>query len=203
MNKERFLSCFARAGVFYALWAAISISVSCWVFSIRLAPKENEKIQFFFSGYTDDSEALANFLDAKKPTYVKETDYRFIRTDDSAFSDYYDTFGRSSADVLILPQAEINDNKCLYDFLRFDEAVAAGIFGSVDYYHVAGNAYGIKVYDSQLGKGWATSLFAYTKTGVESQDYYLFFRRNSLHSGALGNQTLDGALTYCQALEAL
>jgi hypothetical protein len=200
---QAFLHLLKKCWFFFALYAALSISLSFWLFEVRTAPGKDEKLQFFFSGYSYQKDDLSSFLEAKKPAYLRSVSYRFIETDSSSFADVYDTYGRSSADVLILPQSEINENKCLYDFLRVDEGEVTSLFGSVSLYQAQGYSYGIKVYDASAKSGWATSLFSYVKEGTEAQDYYLFFARSSLHSGSLGKQAKDGAITYAQGLEKL
>ena len=42
---------------------------------------------------------------------------------------------------------------------------------------------GIKVYDAETGRGAADGYISYWVPGAESEDYYLFYGINSLHTG--------------------
>lgn len=192
-----------KSWFFYLLWALGAAGLSVWLLSIKTAPKANEKVQLLLSGYGYDKTALAAALDGKKPAGIKEISFRFAETDSSSYDLVYDSYGRSSADLLILPNSKINSNKCLYDFQRIKEADASSLFGEVSYYEDGGYTYGIKVYDSLTGEGWADELIAYAKDGVTGEDYYLFFNRGSVNTGILGDKEDAGALYVAQALQSL
>lgn len=193
----------SRTWFLYVLWALVSGTVAPWIISLVNAPSSSEKVQLFLSGYSYDDEKLNNALSSAKPAYLREISFRFGVPGDVKFASLYDGYARSSADIIILPAESVNSNKCQYDFLRLDKETALKTFGPVTIYEDSGYSYGLKVYDSQSHTGWASSCISYSKEVVDEQDYYLFFNRSSVHTGALGGKEKDGAIEIALALQKL
>lgn len=102
-----------------------------------------------------------------------------------------------NADMYILPRAHLEEYLEHFVPLPREWAAAEGAFCR------EGVPLGLKVFDGESGKGAAAEYITYVYPGMEGQDYFLFFGKNSLHVPGNEGAVDAAALYYLEKLLAL
>lgn len=153
----------------YLLWLLLSSMFWMWIFTfVKDAPK-SRKIVLYASVPAIEEKALSIRLEEQLPAGI-----RMIR---ARSFDYvmFDADRINDGDLYIIPASAVEDYLSAYLPIEAD--------GEHEYYRHDGQAYGIKIYDAQTGRGAAAAYIRYTEPGKAAEDYYLFFGKNSLHAG--------------------
>lgn len=153
----------------YLLWLLLSSMFWMWIFTfVKDAPKE-KKIVLYASVPSIEAKALSIRLEEDLPDGI-----RMIR---ARSFDYvmFDERNIQEGDLYIIPASAIE--AYLEDYIPIEPD------GTHTYYYNEGQAYGIRVYDAESGRGAAGAYIQYALPGAEAEDYYLFFGKNSVHTG--------------------
>ena len=191
----------------FAAWLLITVLLASWLFPwlTRISPEE--KLTVFVGSYSQDTGELRQVLERNKPEELVELNVYSGALDDGLYDAFYTTYGLSYADVMVVPRQAVeeivsSENGNLSDFFT---VIPLGFFPNADwtYYSAGGEHYGIRIYDSQTGKGFC-SLIDFTKDGKENQDYYIFFNKDSVHLGGMreGGAT-DAAVAIAELLMSI
>ena len=137
----------------FAFWAILSIILWGWLFSNVTDVARAKKVEIFINAYDLQYTELRLELEKDMPENIKMVKVHLFT--DALFGDK--TF--LNADIYIVKASEA-------------EELRESFLGE-----------GIKVYDAATGKGAADGYISYWVPGTESEDYYLFYGANSVHTG--------------------
>lgn len=174
MNARR--GFFAALGSFfgklpkYLLWLVASTILWLWIFTFLTDAPAAKKVTLYADVPALAEPGLSVALEEHMPEGI-----RMIRA--HAF-DYF-MFGdprTGGGDLYVLPVSAFAAYRSILAPIDPPEGA--------DCYVDGGAAYGVKVYDAATGEGAALDYIRYTGKDLPAEDYYLFFGKDSLHTGA-------------------
>lgn len=205
----------------YLAVALILILVWEWIFEFVDELKPNEKVTITASSYYFDG-SIADKLQEScpKPSYLRAIEINGYGVLGNGSYDDYTLQSQlqvmvfeEQSDLMILPKNVIDQMKSFvlsycaelsqqYIEDNFGQSLTDK-FGGVQVLQVEGNEklWGIKLYDGATGVGFACDYLTYVN-GDNTQDYYLLFAVNSVHTSSLNGETSvdDYAIDLAKAL---
>ena len=165
----------------YILWALIAVFL-CAFAAMRVTDvPAAEKLTVMIDAPAVDEAALAAALDDAKPAGI-----RLLQVRSFSYA-FMETRSLHAADVFIVPASKAA--QYLPDF----QPLPSGLDGTP--YDAGGDTWGLRVYDAAAQRGCADAMIRYDP----AEDYYLFFGKESMHTGT----TDDAAVRIAQAFLAL
>ena len=187
----------------YLAWIVMAAFFWNWIFGILTQAKPEEKVSVFIGSYSNFYEKYTE-LNESRPDYLKTVEVNAYKVDSFYFSTYLSVFGYDEGDILILPESKTDKEGLAGRFGAITQEYL-DLLPSLGYMEKNGQTYGIRVHDKATGE----SLVNYIDYGAgeKEEDYYLFFGKNSLHTGKMspnaGNAERDGAIRIAQRLMTL
>ncbi len=171
------------------IWAyllCIFVVIIMWsgVFSFLTVVDEEEKVSVFIGSYSQ-SFTRTSELEESRPDYIKKVEVTARVLNSLYFDVYLSMFGYSNADILILPESLATAENCELYFAEIspeyvEELDNLGVFEYND------KVYGLKVHSKGIDDGLITCIDY--SAGDEDENYYMFFRNNSLHIGEMSEE---------------
>ena len=171
----------------YILVAASATTLFCVATSIKTAPSETQKVNFFIGAYNVNVNKLQDdLMDIKDKNIINITcTYHNLNSD--RFSYFYNSF-KENSDFYILPSKYVEDNKSntLEYAANLNKNYLNNYFDDeLVYYENDGYTKGFKIYDHLTDTGLLKEYVSYFVNDKEEtkDDYYLFFRFSSVNLG--------------------
>lgn len=137
----------------FAAWAIVAAIFTGWIFTNVTDTKAAKKVEIFVNAYEMENMELRLELEENLPEGIRMI--KVHRFTEALFGDR--TF--LNADIYIVRASDVEELRDAF------------------------SGEGIKVYDAETGRGAADGYISYWVPGAESEDYYLFYGINSLHTG--------------------
>ena len=137
----------------FAAWAIVAAIFTGWIFTNVTDTKAANKVEIFINAYETENMELRLELEENLPEGIRMI--KVHRFTEALFGDR--TF--LNADIYIVRASDVEELRDAF------------------------SGEGIKVYDAETGRGAADGFISYWVPGAESEDYYLFYGINSLHTG--------------------
>ncbi len=137
----------------FAAWAIVAAIFTGWIFTNVTDTKAAKKVEIFVNAYETENMELRLELEENLPEGIRMI--KVHRFTEALFGDR--TF--LNADIYIVRASDVEELRDAF------------------------SGEGIKVYDAETGSGAADGYISYWVPGAESEDYYLFYGINSLHTG--------------------
>lgn len=137
----------------FAAWAIVAAIFTGWIFTNVTDTKAAKKVEIFVNAYETENMELRLELEENLPEGIRMI--KVHRFTEALFGDR--TF--LNADIYIVRASDVEELRDAF------------------------SGEGIKVYDAETGRGAADGFISYWVPGAESEDYYLFYGINSLHTG--------------------
>ncbi len=137
----------------FAAWAIVAAIFTGWIFTNVTDTKAAKKVEIFVNAYEMENMELRLELEENLPEGIRMI--KVHRFTEALFGDR--TF--LNADIYIVRASDVEELRDAF------------------------SSEGIKVYDAETGRGAADGYISYWVPGAESEDYYLFYGINSLHTG--------------------
>ena len=137
----------------FAAWAIVAAIFTGWIFTNVTDTKAAKKVEIFVNAYEMENMELRLELEENLPEGIRMI--KVHRFTEALFGDR--TF--LNADIYIVRASDVEELRDAF------------------------SGEGIKVYDAETGSGAADGYISYWVPGAESEDYYLFYGINSLHTG--------------------
>ncbi len=137
----------------FAAWAIVAAIFTGWIFTNVTDTKAAKKVEIFVNAYETENMELRLELEENLPEGIRMI--KVHRFTEALFGDR--TF--LNADIYIVRASDVEELRDAF------------------------SGEGIKVYDAETGRGAADGYISYWVPGAESEDYYLFYGINSLHTG--------------------
>ncbi len=157
------------------------------IVQMKTNPKEEEKVNVFLSSYGVNKDKLLSSWKQNKGEHIQQINLSFYFSTSSDLG-YLFTKQKESMDTFLLPSSFLKtlDQEMLSrDFISLP-AIDNG-------YQINGLFYGETAYSSEKKTGVLSDLITYTKENAPEEDYYIFYRRGSLHTKTLQNGVDDEA----------
>ncbi|MGN1103642.1 MAG: hypothetical protein ACI4QI_02080 [Candidatus Coproplasma sp.] len=179
----------------YLLWAMLSVIFVGWIFTLITDTVPRNKVTLYADVLAIEDLDLREELEKSKPDNIKMVKVHPFT---------YVAFGSSitGGDIYLVKESDIEEY--ISSFCPLDEEFTVRYADRGIYCNEEGIAYGIKVYDAATSIGCAMQYVDYSPAAdEEAQDYYLFFNKDSLHSGTLSEANSSAALTIAHVFLAL
>ena len=137
----------------FAVWAIVAAIFTGWIFTNVTDTRAEKKVEIFVNAYEMENMALRLELEEELPEGIRMV--KVHKFTEALFGDR--TF--LNADIYIVRASDVEELRDAF------------------------SGEGIKVYDAATGKGAADGYISYWVPGAESEDYYLFYGVNSVHTG--------------------
>ena len=137
----------------FAAWAIVAAIFTGWIFTNVTDTKAANKVEIFINAYETENMELRLELEENLPEGIRMI--KVHKFTEALFGDR--TF--LNADIYIVRASDVEELRDAF------------------------SGEGIKVYDAETGRGAADGFISYWVPGAESEDYYLFYGINSLHTG--------------------
>lgn len=173
------------------LWLLLSGLLWGWIFTLVTDAPPEKKVVVFADVYACEDTALAAALEEALPEGL-----RMVQAHPFSYAMFEDG-ELLAADIYIVRASDAAgwvDSFAPLDTVAFEPGGAELLF-------IGGAAYGVKIYDAATESGAAEGYLTYTTTapGGVPEDYYLFFNRDSMHTG----KSDTAAISVAQRLFAL
>ena len=185
MVKTIFKSIKKRWYVYISTIVVTSFAVSYYV-DFANKPRNEETLTIFTSSFNINNSVFRNKLLENSPDYLREVLNFNVSPQDRSFSYYFQNQGLNVADIFILPETVLFDELLQKQFAVLDENYLNNFFT----YETEPTNHGILVHK----KGDTNNnLLQFTKDSFDD-NYYLFYRINSIHAGMLNNSSYDTSI---------
>lgn len=151
-------------------------------------PRGSETISVFMATENVIHDALRHYFLRSSPSYLRNVEISFINPSDSMYNEYFAKRGLNHADIFVLPTAKVSEELTTKQFIELDK-------NYVDSY--------IECEFDESGTG----VLLHRKEDESKQfieygqdDYYIYFRKNSIHLGSMNNSKVNTALLITKAL---
>jgi len=175
----------------------IAIVVSSFVCSYYInfinMPRNEETISFFISSYTGDTNKINSYLKSKSPSYLREINITNVKPTASDFSYFFFYKGLNNADVFILHESFLTDEIITNQFATLDATYLSKFF----VYTPDKTNHGILIHEKD---GKDHGLLTFKSSQENDENFYIFYRINSLHIGKMNNSSFTTAFTLTKAL---
>lgn len=157
-------------------------------------PKNEETINLFVTSYTQKSEPLYDYLKEKSPSYLREINITLVNPKSADFGYFMVNKGLNKADMFILPESYLFDELLDNQFATLNEEVINPYFT----YTTDSSNHGILLHD--VGDN-DNNLLQFKSEQFTDEKFYIFYRVNSLHIGALNAKSkADTAFLFTKYL---
>ena len=129
----------------------------------------------------------------EKPEGIEEVEILDVNIGEDYYFVIFDAYASSGDfDFSIVNEKQFRESDIQY-YLILDKEMLIDYFGEQEYYCVNNQIYGIKIYDKETKRGILNDVVVYDAED-ESEDYYLFFYKDSMHLGKLNSSVDDKAI---------
>ena len=172
---------------FFLLVGVIAGASYVGAVQMKTNPKEEEKVNVFLSSYGVNKDKLVSLWKQNKREGIQQINLSFYFATSSDLG-YLFTRQKESMDTFLLPSS----------FLKtLDQAMLSRDFVSLPTltsgYQINGLFYGEVAYSSEAKPGVLSDFITYTKENAPEEDYYVFYRKGSLHTRSLQDGVDDEA----------
>lgn len=168
----------------YLLWLVVSSLFWLWIFGFLTDAPAEKKVTLYADVPALAEPDLSVALERELPDGI-----RMIR----AHSFDYFMFGEpesAGGDLYLLPVSA---------FAAYRDVLAPiAPAEEENLFYDGGLPYGVKVYDAATGSGAALQYIRYTDEDAPAEDYYLFFGKDSLHTGTRDSAAYAVAETFLE-----
>lgn len=164
---------------YFLLVGALSGASYAGLVSFKTEPKEKERVNVFLSSYGLDKEALLSFWNQRRSSSILRINLSFYFSTSSDLGTLF-TNQKGSADTFLLPSSflkSLDQSMLSRDFIPLAKNEGG--------YSIDGVSYGELAYSSEAKSGVFSDWIVYEKAESPKDDYYIFYRRGSLHSTSL------------------
>ena len=185
-----------KQGIIYLAIAVFSTLLSIFSLNFANMPKGEEIFTIFIGSYSSNIDEFKGVIEANKPDYVRKVAINSFRNDDDNFLLYYNSFGLKHSDMIIIPESKIKKEDLVTYCIALPDSVVEK-YGYTSTFDVDDYSYGVKLFDID---NKIDSLLTLSKEGVEKEDYFMFFKKKSYHTGSLGEGKKELAFDYARLL---
>ena len=169
--------------------------ISCYSIDLIVKPRNEQTISMFVVSDSYDISSFEQKIWEKAPDYLLEI-IPYVYTRESENLMYlYSTFGYSLADIVILPNNMVDNNIVKQSYEIINDNIINIWFKTMDGYFVDNNRYGIKIHNAGTQDN---NLLVYSNSVEKDEDYYAFFKKNSLHIGELSGSIFNTSFEIIQ-----
>lgn len=155
-------------------------------------PRKQETISLFVSSYSNDPTNLHKFLNEKKPDYLREINITMISPKSGDFDFFMVNKGLGKADIFILSESYLFEDLTNKQFANLNEEYLNTYFT----YSTDESGKGILIHSA----GSEDNDLMTFHNDKYDENFYLFYRKNSLHIGELGKKKWDTAIAFTKEL---
>ena len=182
----------------YLIILAVSIALGISFVTIVDKPRKEATITLFVGSYTTNVERVKEELMNKKPDYLREINLHCFSPTSKNYTYAYRSIGLKGADIIVLPSSKI-DNQTISDFYAvISDEYLDKYFSSNKTLEIDSKAYGVKIHEKGQPNGELLSFF---DEESHDEDYYVFYKRNSLHIGDITSSKYETAFMLSQVLK--
>lgn len=193
---RNFIKHFAEKWLRYLIALILIFIFWLVIIDMLIAVKPEYKLGIFIGAY-GISPKLEECIE--KPSKVEEIEIFDVNINEDYYFVIFSAYASSGDfDFSIVNEKQFRESDIQY-YLVLDEQKLVAYFGDQEYYRVNDQIYGIKIYDGETKTGILNDAIVYDFED-ESEDYYLFFYKNSTHLGELNSSTDDKAI---QAIKSI
>lgn len=156
-------------------------------------PKAEKTISLFVSSYSLNSNKLYDFLLEKSPSYLREINISFVNPKTADFEYQIVNKGLNKADIFILPKSYVFDSLVEKQFAALNADVLN------QYFSYETDSYGKGIVMHKIGQE-DNDLYTFKNSDYPDEDYYLYYRVNSVHIKGLNESKYDTALMFTKEL---
>ena len=156
-------------------------------------PKAEKTISLFVSSYSLNNNKLYDFLKEKSPSYLREINISFANPKSPEFEYQIVNKGLNKADMFILPKSYVFDSLVEKQFASLNQDVLN------NYFIYETDSYGKGIVMHKVGQQ-DNDLFTFVNTDYPDEEYYLYYRVNSIHIKGLNDAKFDTALMFTKEL---
>lgn len=177
----------------YAAAIAISVAGSIYYCDLINLPRNEETISLFVSTYGKNSSEIHSFLKAKSPQYLREINLFCIDPMSADFDYYMVNKGLNQADIFILREGYLFEKLINDQFAPLKSDIVNEYFS----YETDSSGKGILFHKKDEEDH---PLISVKNEKYDDENYYIFYRVNSLHISGLNDSKFDTALKFTKAL---
>lgn len=178
----------------YLIAIIVAVTGSIYYCNFINMPRNEETISIFLSSYSSNNEKLFTFLKEKSPSYLREVSILSISPKSPDFDYFMVNKGLNKADIFILHESYLFDELIKKQFASLNNEVVANYFN----YSSDSSNKGILIHEKN---GDDHGLITFKSTNYEDENFYMFFRINSLHiKGLYEKAKVDTALLFAKEL---
>lgn len=174
----------------YVVGVILASVVSVYFVHFVSMPRNEATISIFLTSNNETKKKVFDILDDVKPSYLKEIDITNVEANNTEFGYYFAQKGLNKADIFVLPESKLTDEMLSKQFATLDQEYLSTYFT----YTSEQTNHGILLHE----KDKEDTLFN-LKEELE-ENYYIFFRKNSIHCGMLNNSNFDTSIIFTKAL---
>ena len=166
MKVLKFL--FSKLHIF-VLWLLFSAFFWAWIFTFLTDTAPEKKVTVFISAYGLRDTELAVELEKDMPEGLK-----MVKVHPFSYA-MFEEQSILGADIFIVKDSEAEG--------YMDSFARVPLPEGYEYYMKDGEPRGVLIYDAQTGRGGAADFITYPAPDGSTENYYLFFGVESLHTG--------------------
>lgn len=187
----------AKKGLARSLPFFLSFAIICPLLSYALVsyihhPRNEETITVFIGCCDSKAKKAKSLLEENKPSYLLEIQFYCYSYLESSFSTYFTAIGRENADLVILPESQINDDTILLHYLPLETKSDPSDYISKK----NGKHYGVLLRKEKE----ASAILPYADE-THDENYYAFYAKGSLHAGELTSSAYDTSSLFISLLK--
>lgn len=156
-------------------------------------PKNEATISLFVATFQNNSTKLDDFLKNKSPEYLREINITTVNPKTTDYDYFMVNKGLNVADIFILGESKIYKELAENQFAPLKKEYLNTYFN----YETEQYSRGILIHKAGEKDN---DLFKFKDEKDEDENYYLFYRINSLHIGELNNSIYDTAIRFTKEL---
>lgn len=177
----------------YVLLAVTATLSTIYYCNFINRPKEEKTISLFVSSYTLDNNKLYDFLKEKSPSYLREINISYVNPKSADFEYQIVNKGLNKADIFILPKSYVFDSLVEKQFASLNQDVLN------NYFTYETDEYGKGITIHKIGQP-DNDLYTFVNNNYPDEEYYLYYRVNSVHIKGLTDAKYDTALMFTKEL---
>ena len=190
MKTNKLFADIKRDLIVYILLMVLSIVLSVSFVTIVSKPRNETTLTIFMGTYTTNIENFKRELEKEKPNYLKEINIRCFSPSSKNYTYAYRSIGLKGADIIALPFSKIDSQTVVDFYAKITNEYIEKYFENYDVLTISNSVYGVKIHEKGQANGEFLSFY-----DVESNDddYYLFYKKNSLHIGDITSSKYETA----------
>lgn len=166
------------------------------VVDILVAVKPENKIGIFVGAY-GVSQSIEEQID--KPDGIEKIEIYDLNINEDYYFVIFSAYASNrDFDFSIVNEKQFRESDIQY-YLSLNQETIVDYFGEQEYYYVNNQIYGIKIYDGETKQGILNDLIDFDGENL-TDDYYLFFHKDSLHLGNLNSSNDNKAIQAIQGI---